>query len=70
LQGRFEHSRIKLKRAEWNKQFIDQLLNFPSNGVHDDMLDAVSYVDQIGVTDFTSEFIEDEYEVLDPISGY
>lgn len=70
LQGRLEHGRIKLKRAEWNKQFIDQLLNFPSTGVHDDVLDAVSYIDQIGVTDFTSEFIEDEYEVLDPVSGY
>jgi predicted phage terminase large subunit-like protein len=70
LQGRFEHGRITLKKAEWNKQFIDQLLNFPSTGVHDDMLDAVSYIDQIGVTDFSSEVMTDEYEVLDPISGY
>lgn len=70
LQGRFEHSRIKLKRAEWNKQFIDQLLNFPSNGVHDDMIDSVSYVDQIGVTDFTSDYEEEEYQPLDPISAY
>lgn len=70
LQGRFEHGKILLKRAEWNKQFIDQLLNFPSAGIHDDMLDAVAYIDQIGVTDFTSEFIEDDYEVLDEVSGY
>ena len=70
LQGRFEHGRITLKRAEWNKQFIDQLLNFPSNGVHDDMLDAVAYIDSLGVTDFTGEYIEDEYDCLDPISGY
>jgi predicted phage terminase large subunit-like protein len=70
LQGRFEHGRITLKRAEWNKQFIDQLLNFPSTGIHDDMLDAVSYIDQLGVTDFASEMIDDEYEVLDHISGY
>jgi predicted phage terminase large subunit-like protein len=70
LQGRFEHGRITLKKAEWNKQFIDQLLNFPSTGIHDDLLDAVSYIDQIGVTDFVGEMIEDEYEVLDPISGY
>lgn len=70
LQGRFEHGRITLKKAEWNKQFIDQLLNFPSTGVHDDMLDSVSYIDQIGVTDFTSELIEDEYEPLDDISAY
>ena len=70
LQGRFEHGRITLKKAEWNKQFIDQLLNFPSTGIHDDLLDAVSYIDQIGVTEFVGEMIEDEYEVLDPISGY
>jgi predicted phage terminase large subunit-like protein len=70
LQGRFEHGRITLKRADWNKQFVDQLLNFPSTGVHDDMLDAVSYIDQIGVTDFTNEIIEDDYEPLDPISAY
>jgi predicted phage terminase large subunit-like protein len=70
LQGRFEHGRITLKRAEWNKQFIDQLLNFPSTGIHDDVIDAVSYIDQLGVTDFASEMIDDEYEVLDPISGY
>ncbi len=30
LQGRFEHGRIKLVRGEWNKQFVDQLLNFPN----------------------------------------
>jgi predicted phage terminase large subunit-like protein len=70
LQGRFEHGRITLKRADWNKQFVDQILNFPSTGVHDDMIDAVAYIDQIGVTDFASEFIEDEYEVLDEVSGY
>jgi predicted phage terminase large subunit-like protein len=70
LQGRFEHGRVTLKKADWNKQFVDQLLNFPNTGVHDDMIDALSYVDQIGVTDFTSEFIQDEYEVLDEVSGY
>jgi predicted phage terminase large subunit-like protein len=71
LQGRFEHGRIKLKRAEWNKQFIDQLLNFPSTGVHDDMLDAVAYVDQIGITEFTDVLDEEEeYQPLDPISAY
>jgi len=70
LQGRFEHGRITLKKAEWNKQFIDQLLNFPSTGIHDDMIDSVAYIDQTGVTDFSHEFIEDKYECLDDISGY
>jgi phage terminase large subunit-like protein len=70
LQGRFEHGRIKLVRAEWNKQFTDQLLNFPNSQIHDDLIDALAYIDQIGITEFSSVFEDDEYEVLDPISGY
>jgi predicted phage terminase large subunit-like protein len=70
LQGRFEHGRITLRKADWNNAFIDQLLNFPNTGVHDDMIDALAYVDQIGVTDFASDFINDEYECIDEVSGY
>lgn len=70
LQGRFEHGRVTLKRAQWNRQFVDQLLNFPSTQVHDDMIDALAYIDQVGVTDFVGEIIDDEYEVLDDVSGY
>jgi len=70
LQGRFEHGRIKLVRGEWNKQFTDQLLNFPNTQIHDDLIDALAYIDQIGITEFSSVFEDDEYEVLDPISGY
>jgi predicted phage terminase large subunit-like protein len=70
LQGRFENGRIKLVRGDWNKQFVDQLLNFPNPQVHDDMPDALSYIDQIGVTQFSDQFIEDEYEPLDEVSGY
>jgi len=70
LQGRFEHGRIKLVRGDWNKQFVDQLLNFPNPQVHDDLIDALAYIDQIGITEFTDMMDEDEYEALDPISGY
>jgi predicted phage terminase large subunit-like protein len=70
LQGRFEHGRIKLVRGEWNKQFTDQLLNFPNSQIHDDLIDALAYIDQIGITEFSSVFEDDEYEVLDHISGY
>jgi predicted phage terminase large subunit-like protein len=72
LQGRFEHGRITLKKADWNKQFVDQLLNFPNTGVHDDMIDALAYVDQFAVTEYVGMIDEDEdaYEVLDEISGY
>lgn len=70
LQGRFEHGRIRLVRGEWNKQFVDQLLNFPNTQIHDDLIDALAYIDQIGITEFGGMFDEEEYEVLDPISGY
>ena len=70
LQGRFEHGRISLVRGEWNKQFVDQLLNFPNPQVHDDLIDALAYIDQIGVTEFVGVLDEEEYEALDDISGY
>jgi predicted phage terminase large subunit-like protein len=70
LQGRFEHGRVKLLRGEWNKQFVDQLLNFPNTQVHDDMVDALAYIDQIGITEFTDVDSDDDYEPLDMVTGY
>lgn len=70
LQGRFEHGQIQLKEGEWTKEFIDQLLNFPTSNVHDDLLDALSYIDQLAVTPFEMDDYDDEYEPLDAISGY
>jgi predicted phage terminase large subunit-like protein len=70
LQGRFEHGRITLKKADWNKQFVDQLLNFPNTGVHDDCIDALAYIDQFAVTEYVGMEEEDEYEPLDDISAY
>ncbi len=37
LQGRFEHGRIILNSEENWDTFVDQLLMFPSQGVHDDL---------------------------------
>lgn len=70
LQGRMEHGRIKLLRGTWNKQFVDQLLNFPNPQVHDDMVDALAYIDQVGVTQFSDIDYDDDYEPLDMVSGY
>jgi phage terminase large subunit-like protein len=70
LQGRFEHGQIQLKEGEWTKEFSDQLLNFPTSNVHDDLLDALSYIDQLAVTPFEMDDYDDEYEPLDAISGY
>jgi hypothetical protein len=38
--------------------------------VHDDLLDALSYIDQLAITPFEMDDYDDEYEPLDAISGY
>ena len=69
LQGRFEHGRIVLNSEEDWDVFVDQLLMFPSQGVHDDLPDALSYIDQLAVTSYFEEEDSDEWEPLDVISG-
>jgi phage terminase large subunit-like protein len=69
LQGRFEHGRIILNSEENWDEFIDQLLLFPAQGVHDDLPDALSYIDQIAVTSYFEEDDTDEWQPVDIISG-
>lgn len=47
LQGRLEHGQIIFRRAAWNSEIEDQLLNFPSKMVHDDGIEALAYVAQL-----------------------
>jgi hypothetical protein len=71
LQGRFEHGRVILDAEEDFDEFVDQLLMFPTSGVHDDLPDALSYIDQLAVTSyFDGDDDQDEWETLDVISGY
>lgn len=70
LQGRMEHGRITFNDQEDWSEFKDQLIMFPTAGVHDDLVDALSYIDQLAIANYNQEYEEDEYEVLDPISGY
>lgn len=69
LQGRFEHGRIVLNQDEDWDTFVDQLLLFPANGVHDDLPDALSYIDQLAVTSYFNEEDSDDWEPLDVIAG-
>jgi len=70
LQGRFEHGRIILNPEADLTDFKEQLLLFPTPGVHDDLVDALSYIDQLAVASYAQSYDEEEYECLDPISGY
>lgn len=70
LQGRFEHGRISLNKDKKWKDFEDQYIMFPATGVHDDLIDSLSYVDQLAMTTYQQDYQEDDHEVLDIISGY
>jgi predicted phage terminase large subunit-like protein len=69
LQGRFEHGRIILNNEEEWDEFIDQLLMFPAKGVHDDLPDALSYIDQLAVTSYFEGEDDEDWEPVDIISG-
>jgi predicted phage terminase large subunit-like protein len=70
LQGRFEHGKITLNYGSWNNEFIDQLTNFPNAQLHDDLVDALAYIDQVSVVTYFQDYEEDDYQSLDPISAY
>lgn len=75
LQGRFEHGHVTLEEgAPWLKEFEDQLLNFPSTTVHDDLVDVVAYVDQLSQAcvweGFETQDKGDEWQPIDIEVGY
>jgi len=70
LQGRFENGYISLKKGDWNARFLDQLFQFPDPLTHDDLIDAVAYIDQLANVVYDYNFEIDDHEILDIISGY
>ncbi len=62
LQGRMENGRITLNKGDWNATFLDQLFQFPSPLTHDDLIDALAYIDQFAVSTYES--------VLDSLEGW
>ena len=73
LQGRFENGRISLNTGDWNSRFLDQLYQFPDPLTHDDLIDALAYIDQIAdapmmLEDWMED--DDEFDYLDPDTGY
>jgi predicted phage terminase large subunit-like protein len=71
LQGRFEHGRITLPPdAEWLMKFLDQLFSFPNKMVHDDLVDALAYIDQLVSVIYEGHFEEDDWDPLDDITGF
>jgi phage terminase large subunit-like protein len=70
LQGRMEKGRISLMEGEWNKLFIEQASDFPSVLVHDDLIDAVAYIDQIADPYYNGPDVINTWQPMDDTSGY
>lgn len=70
IQGRAEKGRIQLLEGAWNKKFLQQAVDFPSTLSHDDLLDAVAYIDQLADPWFDHVDIVEDWEPLDDVAGY
>ena len=70
LQGRMEHGRVRFNEDEQWDEFKDQLLMFPTAGVHDDMVDALAYVAQLEQSAYVQDYDDEDYEPIDAIAGY
>ena len=78
LQGRFEHGRIWFRKgAEYVRPLESQLIDFPNPLAHDDLIDALAYIDQVAQTDWEpdpddgiEEWEEDGFDLINPITGY
>jgi hypothetical protein len=71
LQGRAQKGKIFLNPGTWNDKLIEQACDFPDPKSHDDLLDALAYVDQMATIVYADEFdYADNYQPLDAVSGY
>jgi len=70
LQGRFENGYITLNKGEWNMKFLDQLFQFPDVLTHDDLIDALAYIDQLAEVAYDYEYEIEDHEILDVVAGY
>lgn len=76
LEGRLEKGRIFLNKEEnaanlWQRKLIEQGNDFPSPLSHDDLLDALAYVDQLADVSYHYDLgVEDNWAPLDVYSGF
>lgn len=71
LQGRLEQGRLTFKPGAYMKKFREQAADFPNSMAHDDMLDALAYIDQVAHVNYhEDQAVVDEFEPLDDVAGY
>ena len=75
LQGRLEHGRLQVnKNGTFVEPLADQMGDFPNPLAHDDLLDALAYIDQLATTIYDTDLFDrndlDDWEPMDLVSGY
>jgi hypothetical protein len=43
---------------------------FPTKGVHDDLVDALAYIEQLALNSFVPDYEDDDFDVYDITVGY
>jgi len=49
---------------------MDQLFQFPDSLTHDDLIDALAYIDQLAVVAYRADLEIQDEEILDIVAGY
>ena len=70
LQGRLEHGRITFKDGPYLETLVDQMGDFPSPLAHDDLVDALAYIDQVAVVAYAQDIDDGGWESMDNIIGF
>jgi hypothetical protein len=72
LQGRLEHGRISFNEDKDWTYLYEQMADFPNPLAHDDLLDALAYIDQVGEAVYFDQSVYDDpsADSMDEISGY
>ena len=72
LQGRMQKGRVKFNPGSYLRKLIDQAVDFPDPRSHDDLLDALAYIDQMATTVYMDEFdgLANAWQPLDETAGY
>jgi predicted phage terminase large subunit-like protein len=71
LQGRFQNGMVYLRAgAPWLTDFLDELYQFPDKLTHDDMIDALAYVDQLSDQSYLQNYELEDFEIFDDVSGW
>lgn len=70
LQGLLEHGRISFNSKENWDEIKREMIAFPSERAHDDLLDALAYIAHLVTTIYGEVDDSQEYEVMDDVVGF